>query len=45
MGDSSADDVADPIGLPRGAYQHMVTELPTFSTGWCGSCGPPGTSG
>ena len=26
-GHSSADDVADPIGLPRGAYQHMVTEL------------------
>jgi protein-tyrosine phosphatase len=27
LGNSPADDVADPIGLPRAAYQQMVTEL------------------
>ncbi len=27
LGDSDADDVADPIGLPRSAYQRMVEDL------------------
>ena len=27
MGNSPDDDVADPIGLPRAAYQVMVAEL------------------
>jgi protein-tyrosine phosphatase len=27
LGNSATDDVADPIGLPRGAYEHMVGEL------------------
>jgi len=27
MGTSDADDVPDPIGLPRTAYEHMVEEL------------------
>lgn len=27
LGDSPADDVADPIGLPRSAYEQMMAEL------------------
>jgi hypothetical protein len=27
MGNSGADDVPDPIGLPRSAYDRMVAEL------------------
>ena len=30
MGSSPADDIADPIGLPRSAYQRMVDELDPF---------------
>lgn len=30
--DSPADDVADPIGLPKGAYQRLAVELDELTT-------------